>query len=680
MKKDRMKDALESIASRTIPQDTDLWPRIAAQLEKDTVSMKPLKLTWSLALAILALILVTSAAYALYRYFSDPGLQAAQEAGLITDLNSTAEPVVLPPATPVALESATLVGQEQSLEGVSLTLDWIYLEDGQQAFHLSTSGLAPDLRLGMPSVVYDGVTPGQYSGAILSMDDRTSTSGTYVSYQLVRKDGQFGGQVDMQVNIPLRRHQAGQITEIANFQFDLRDVPVIVPMGGGGGNSFAVRVNGIEMRQMHAIVTPDFTEARLCYQAPSADMEWRIGKVSVQFADLSGPVGEPVPAEGYRRVEDQAGQQCADVTFPLGKSAGDVVFYISAEGLVAQDNSVDRVDSTWQFGTVLIDNMYVPGVTSTPEAPLASETIGDLTATLDWAYADTHRMAFRVHFDGWQAGYFASNVTLRDRDGQDINSSVGSQPQDADPSKLFFEFEPVDGLSGERFDGQLVLAVSNDPVNFSSLAEFHFDLDLPLYPARVLDVMQRVDAGGVEMLLQRVSMTPSFTYAYLCFDKPTTGNFSDWQVPYQATSLKIGADETSMSTQRLMFDSDIGDLGKGPEIGWKAPITAGRCTKIGFPVGHHGRLETLVLTIPQLEQSIPEVVPDEAVKQAREQLKQEGIEIEYVTFTGNGGGGGGPVIKKKPEGMTDDEAYRRFIEALGYVYKGPWVFNVEIQP
>jgi len=151
-------------------------------------------------------------------------------------------------------------------------------------------------------------------------------------------------------------------------------------------------------------------------------------------------------------------------------------------------------------------------------------------------------------------------------------------------------------------------------------------------------------------------------------------------VAYSGTTLRIGADESTISTQMFLFDSDLGDIGKGPEYGWKSPITAGRCIKIGFPVGHHDRFESLTFTVPQLEQSLPEVIPDAVVKEAQEQLKKEGIELEYVTFTGNGGGGGGPVIKKKPEGMSDEEAYQHFIEALGFVYKGPWIFTMDIQP
>jgi hypothetical protein len=54
--------------------------------------------------------------------------------------------------------------------------------------------------------------------------------------------------------------------------------------------------------------------------------------------------------------------------------------------------------------------------------------------------------------------------------------------------------------------------------------------------------------------------------------------------------------------------------------------------------------------------------------------------MDWVTFSGNGGGGGGPEIRKKPDGMTDDQIMRLFYEALGYYSPGPWIFTVEIKP
>src|SRR5512139_3175028 len=92
MKESRIKSALEAIARRQVPENTDIWPRIQSRLPKGTSFMRlQTKMSWSLLWVLLALALLTTAAYALYRYFNDPGLQAAEEAGLITDMNATAE-------------------------------------------------------------------------------------------------------------------------------------------------------------------------------------------------------------------------------------------------------------------------------------------------------------------------------------------------------------------------------------------------------------------------------------------------------------------------------------------------------------------------------------------------------------------------------------------------------------
>lgn len=64
--KERLKIAFESIAHREVPETANLWPRIAAKLErKDTVNMNPkLKLSWTVVLVILILLLLTGVAYA----------------------------------------------------------------------------------------------------------------------------------------------------------------------------------------------------------------------------------------------------------------------------------------------------------------------------------------------------------------------------------------------------------------------------------------------------------------------------------------------------------------------------------------------------------------------------------------------------------------------------------------
>jgi hypothetical protein len=103
--------------------------------------------------------------------------------------------------------------------------------------------------------------------------------------------------------------------------------------------------------------------------------------------------------------------------------------------------------------------------------------------------------------------------------------------------------------------------------------------------------------------------------------------------------------------------------------------------QIDFLLGHANPAQMLTLTIPVLEQSAPEVIPDAEIKAAQEKLRAEGIEMDYTTSSSaGGGGGGGPIFSKLPEGMDQQEAYQRYLEALGYLYPGPWVFTVDIQP
>ena len=228
----------------------------------------------------------------------------------------------------------------------------------------------------------------------------------------------------------------------------------------------------------------------------------------------------------------------------------------------------------------------------------------------------------------------------------------------------------------ERFRGQLVVTLFTAPDAISPATEFAFNIDLPVYPAMTVESGEVQTAGGLDMILQTVKMTPSYTVVYLCYPKPDPG---DWMISGQST-LQIGDDSSSLGTYAMLYNSDYGDLGKGLEPGWRPALAQGRCVKGGFPVGHHEQAESLVLQIDELQKSMPEVIPDADVKAALQRLRAEGIQMDWMTFSGTGGGGGGPVYKKLPQGMTEPEAFRRFIEALGYTHQGPWIFKLDIRP
>ena len=57
-------------------------------------------------------------------------------------------------------------------------------------------------------------------------------------------------------------------------------------------------------------------------------------------------------------------------------------------------------------------------------------------------------------------------------------------------------------------------------------------------------------------------------------------------------------------------------------------------------------------------------------------LLGQGIDMEWRIVDH----GAYPEYKKLPLGMSEQEAYRKFIEALGYVYNGQWEFDIQLNP
>ncbi len=163
------------------------------------------KWSWSLVWLILALVLLTTAAYALYHYLYDPGLQSAQDAGLFTDVNTTAEPNLLTPAPPFASGSgsATMLGSAQTQAGITMTLDWVYLEYARQAIHVTVDGLGADMRLGVPQLAFAGILTRRLQRRDLLLEGGPTVEGTYLVYQMIETGGQPARRVDTQIDIPV---------------------------------------------------------------------------------------------------------------------------------------------------------------------------------------------------------------------------------------------------------------------------------------------------------------------------------------------------------------------------------------------------------------------------------------------------------------------------------------------
>jgi hypothetical protein len=385
----------------------------------------------------------------------------------------------------------------------------------------------------------------------------------------------------------------------------------------------------------------------------------------------------PLPASGPISITDEKGMRCQVMSFPVS-TQGAQAFILTAGDLATPAGETLKGDWTFNWYQ-LPGQMQFPGIAPLDAAPLVSEAVNsDITVTLEKAYADVFRMAFVVSIKSPQAGLVISNATLKDASGTVLNTGMGidSQPDDP-PGRYTLEFYPLNEFAAGQFKGQLLVEIGNQFGSSSSQAQAHFTLDVPVYPAIVFDPMQTVTANGVEMLLQRVKVAPSFTKAYLCFQKPTQ---ADWGIGSMSTT-KIGEDTGTLTAATLLFDAPAtGYMPKNPEPGWVSPVQTGRCLAAGFTVGHHGKPEVLTLNIAGLEQSAPEVVPNDQIQAVRKKLLAQGIDMDWVTSSGNGGGGGGPVITTKPAGMTDEQVMQLFNEMLGYYHPGPWSFTVNINP
>jgi hypothetical protein len=312
-----------------------------------------------------------------------------------------------------------------------------------------------------------------------------------------------------------------------------------------------------------------------------------------------------------------------------------------------------------------------PGLPPLLSLDLPPQTQNGFTAILESYYADASRLVFRVRVAGGDGFLYLDRVSLKDERGEEINASMGVGPADESDLSLYqIELNPVTPLA-DRLKAKLGFAVVTSPGNGDSLAQFSFALDLPVHPALTFNPKQTIFANGLEILLDRVIITPAHTQAYLCYNKPSD---ADWMIGREAT-LKIRNQKTSLYEYSLLSDSAFSEGDKGGEPGWTPPVQTGRCVKVGFPIGDINP-QSITLTIPALEQSMPEVIPPDEVKVALETLKKQGIEMTYESFSH----GNTWEFQKLPPGMNEQQAFRKFIEALGYLYKGPWVFDLQLGP
>jgi hypothetical protein len=340
----RIRRALQEIASDGVRGHADLWEKIRSDLDGSSGAPAKQKIKFSYRLIIIAALLVLTTAFAFY-LFSDPGLQAADNAGLVKHLHQTALPTVFS-QVPDQLVPSGVASQTEN--GITVTLNWAYADELRVAWQLTITGLAlpqgsdPGDTICTPYLKTDQGIPLKVESI---MDEQVFNDQpgspreiTYVIY----KDIDTNRYDHLDIHLDLTIGPCGDWWNFSQASLVPGPTPTPVPLIGNYHLNFSVPVNagkknsvdqsvtagGIEMRLEDITFTPSYTLARLCYQVPqvaslAGDLSW------LHTADNWTPElitltpnknGNAYNANYFKIVGDQkneSGETCADVGFPV---------------------------------------------------------------------------------------------------------------------------------------------------------------------------------------------------------------------------------------------------------------------------------------------------------------------------------------------------------------------------
>lgn len=309
-----------------------------------------------------------------------------------------------------------------------------------------------------------------------------------------------------------------------------------------------------------------------------------------------------------------------------------------------------------------------------------SVTIDDITVTLNWAYADAHRIALNYDIEG-HSPYTEGNQPgtaplppaplfpglLVDDQGHTFPMMSGSgdgetttitmltgasasyDPSGLEdtPAALQLHYEIRVGLEDppESLDGSEE-AASDDESTQSDLpfgmdravGPFVFDFSVPFYPALELTPNTTVEANGVSMTLAGVSITPSMTHAEVC-----ASGLPEASAPWEPVAALETHDDTI-----ALDDSDV--LNDSEDRA---------CFKLVFPAAYDGTEQRWTIVLSHFE--IPPVFGEEF----QAAFAEYGIAIESTDE-------GFWYTTSIPEDVDFEQVRAEIQRRLGQTLSGPW--------
>jgi hypothetical protein len=368
MSKKHIQKSLDAIAKRDIPENTNLWPRLAARLERKNPGFMNMKwsLIWKILLILLGLSAITGVAYAFYRHMADRGLQTVQDTGMVTNLSLTAQPSPL--TTPISTPKfwgtpAVTVIAAQTIQEVSVSLDWAYADENRIAVGFTVTGLKPapgvtagDM-IGLPNLTDEQGTAFTLSG--LQSDDSTNTPGSFSMTADYYTDASIAGmpELNLKLDVPIGGTNApytapaatttveysGQLTlawvePLGTFHFEF-SLPVYKAVVIKPNQT--VTVNNIAMRLERVQISASQTNIHLCYQTPDPSQNWT-PEIWIQTGDSEKVLPD---INGTSNSGDK--EACVDIEFPTGHAQQPTKLVITVDYLYTDflDLSPDEIQA-----------------------------------------------------------------------------------------------------------------------------------------------------------------------------------------------------------------------------------------------------------------------------------------------------------------------------------------------
>jgi hypothetical protein len=327
-------------------------------------------------------------------------------------------------------------------------------------------------------------------------------------------------------------------------------------------------------------------------------------------------------------------------------------------GLVLCLVAVTTVYAVVQFRT------QDPGLEDEMITPInLSQTVGDMTFTVDWAYADANRIALGYSIrreNGVLANSWLSDVRLTDSEGRQY-FPIGPLGMDHSIPEMLSTDAHFDASIIENGIGQdapkelkLHLKVKNT---------FDFDFKVP-FQGGVRIEEKNFEFDNLTASVKWAIISPSMTLLYLCYQVPEDGAW------YADVELNYDGERVARESGASYF------LNAQPQV------DGGFCREDRFLTTYRKLPKTLTLNIRYLQ--TPTYYSEENMKRAAAVLAKYGVEVEVKR---NMASDRESYLLNIPNPPLDydffDKIWEEAMESMGEPLegqrmKGPWILTLEV--